>query len=86
MVIYFLTSVPASTGKSSAPEKTVDAQQGEESRERPEQGAEISVLVGDIDPATRPFMARALEYKKELGKNAWDSLMRYFGMKAGRSS
>jgi len=40
-------------------------------------------LRGHTDPATRQFMAKALEYKKELGKDAWESLMRYFGMKAG---
>jgi hypothetical protein len=67
-------------GKSSAPEKTADAQQGEESRG---QAAGVSDPVGDIDPATRQFIAKALEYKKEFGKDAWESLMRYFGMKAG---
>jgi len=29
-------------------------------------------------------MAKALEYKKELGKDAWENLMRYLGMKAGK--
>jgi hypothetical protein len=35
--------------------------------------------------AAASFQARSSERstKKELGKDAWDSLVRYFGMKAG---
>jgi len=38
--------------------------------------------------ATANFQARTSgrSTKKELGKDAWDSLMRYFGMKAGNRS